>query len=322
LEISPNNELARLAIAVERRRRGALVDILARNAKLQTESAFLVTPRNRNGKHSLSSEFWRGDNIEFLADWSSYVRALEMQQFKLVAGLQTMYTMLLTANSWPGSPLEEHKGNPLVHDILDRLGLLEYENDQELDLDMNDHDSDHQSNSDEASTIESAHVSQLETEESPKSRYIHSSASPLCTDYQQHLFSKPDELELGLSLSVDSWHLQPTQSQYCPLPSTQTQLPAEVLLKPHARTITSLSSPPPIAQSVEGMTWNPVDYSTTWWYGDPEIIQEEPYSSIDSIPAVYAIHMPVNNSTAIVPCHQGSLLVDPGVYASDFDVER
>jgi hypothetical protein len=92
-----------------------------------------------------------------------------MQQFKLVAGLQTMYTMLLAANSWPGSQLTEYKGNPLVHDILDRLGLLEYEKDQELDLDMEDHDSDHQSNSDEASTTESPHGSQRETGESPKS---------------------------------------------------------------------------------------------------------------------------------------------------------
>jgi hypothetical protein len=33
------------------------VDILAQNARLQTESAFLVTRRNRNEKHSLSSEF-------------------------------------------------------------------------------------------------------------------------------------------------------------------------------------------------------------------------------------------------------------------------
>ncbi|KAH0368859.1 hypothetical protein KCU65_g3654, partial [Aureobasidium melanogenum] len=43
-----------------------------------------------------------------------YVRTLEMQQFKLVAGLQTMYFMLLAANSWPGTQLPESKGNPFV----------------------------------------------------------------------------------------------------------------------------------------------------------------------------------------------------------------
>ncbi|KAH0009517.1 hypothetical protein KCU78_g10692, partial [Aureobasidium melanogenum] len=54
-----------------------------------------------------------------------YVRTLETQQFKLVAGLQTMYFLLLATNSWPGKKLPERKGNPLVHDLLDRLGLLE-----------------------------------------------------------------------------------------------------------------------------------------------------------------------------------------------------
>jgi hypothetical protein len=239
-----------------------------------------------------------------------------MQQFKLVAGLQTMYTMLLAANSWPGSQLTEHKGNPLVHDILDRLGLLEYEKDQELDLDMEDHDSDHQSNSDEASTTESPHGSQRETGESPKSCSIHTSPSPPCTNHQQHLSPKPDELGLG----VDSWHLQPTQSQYCPFMSLQTQLPAEFLSKPHPRMITSLSSTSPMAQSVEATTWNATDYSATWWYGDFGIMQETPYSSLDLIPAVYTTHMTTGDHATSAPCHQGSFLVDPGVYASDFDV--
>jgi hypothetical protein len=249
-----------------------------------------------------------------------------MQQFKLVAGLQTMYTMLLAANSWPGSQLTEHKGNPLVHDILDRLGLLEHEKDQELDLDMEDHDSDHQSNSDEASTIESPHGSQRETEESLKSCSTHTSPSSPCTNHQQNLSPKPDELGLG----VDSWHLQPTQSQSYPFMSLQTQLPAEVLSKAHPRMITSFSSTSPMAQSAEATTWNATtrnattwnatDYSATWWYGDFRTIQETPYSSLDSIPAVYATHMTTGDHTTSAPCHQGSFLVDPGVYASDFDV--
>jgi hypothetical protein len=234
-----------------------------------------------------------------------------MQQFKLVAGLQTMYTMLLAANSWPGSQLTEHKGNPLVHDILDRLGLLEHENDQELDLDMEDHDSDQQSNSDEASTIESPHGSQRETEESPKSCSIHTSPSPLCTNPP-----KPDEL----GLSVDSWHLQPTPSQYRPFMSLQTQLPTEVLSKPHPRMITSLSSTSPMAQSVEATTWNATDYSATWWYDNFGIIQETPYSSLDLLPAVYTANMTTGDHATSVSCHQSSFLVDPGVYASDFDV--
>ncbi|CAC9895054.1 unnamed protein product [Aureobasidium pullulans] len=63
-----------------------------------------------------------------------------MQQFKLAAGLQTMYLMLLAAKAWPGTQLPEHKGNPLVHDVLDRLGLLEHKDDQDIDFDSHDHE--------------------------------------------------------------------------------------------------------------------------------------------------------------------------------------
>lgn len=78
---------------------------------------------------------------------SSYVRTLEMQQFKLVAGLHTMYFMLLAAKAWPGTQLPEHKGNPLVHDVLDRLGLLEHIDDQDIDFDSNEHEIDTQHSS-------------------------------------------------------------------------------------------------------------------------------------------------------------------------------
>ncbi|CAD0029174.1 unnamed protein product, partial [Aureobasidium pullulans] len=61
-------------------------------------------------------------------------QTLEMQQFKLAAGLQTMYFMLLAAKAWPGTQLPEHKGNPLVHDVLDGLGLLEHKDGQDIDF--------------------------------------------------------------------------------------------------------------------------------------------------------------------------------------------
>lgn len=50
---------------------------------------------------------------------------LEQQQSQLVAGLQETYRRLVTAQAWPGAPLAEHSGNPLTHDILARLDLLE-----------------------------------------------------------------------------------------------------------------------------------------------------------------------------------------------------
>lgn len=54
---------------------------------------------------------------------------LEQQQAQLVAGLQETYRRLVDANVWPGKPLSEASGQPLTHDILARLDLLEPKND-------------------------------------------------------------------------------------------------------------------------------------------------------------------------------------------------
>jgi hypothetical protein len=50
---------------------------------------------------------------------------LEQQQAQLVAGLQETYRRLVDGNLWPGQPLSEASGQPLTHDILARLELLE-----------------------------------------------------------------------------------------------------------------------------------------------------------------------------------------------------
>lgn len=54
---------------------------------------------------------------------------LEQQQSQLVAGLQETYRRLWDAQLWPGSKLTEHNGNPLTHDILAGLDLLELKQD-------------------------------------------------------------------------------------------------------------------------------------------------------------------------------------------------
>lgn len=54
-----------------------------------------------------------------------YVEMLEQQQAQLVAGLQETYRRLVDGNLWPGKPLSEATGQPLTHDILARLELLE-----------------------------------------------------------------------------------------------------------------------------------------------------------------------------------------------------
>ncbi|CAC9891916.1 unnamed protein product, partial [Aureobasidium pullulans] len=88
-----------------------------------------------------------------------YVRTLETQQFKLVAGLQTMYFMLLATNSWPGKRLPERKGNPLVHDLLDRLDLLEPGTEEQITMDVDENEDESDTSQDvtsPASTIRSS----------------------------------------------------------------------------------------------------------------------------------------------------------------------
>ncbi|KAF2429495.1 hypothetical protein EJ08DRAFT_698216 [Tothia fuscella] len=53
-----------------------------------------------------------------------YVEMLEQQQSQLVTGLQVLYKRLQAGEGWPGLPLESHGGQPLTHDILERLDLL------------------------------------------------------------------------------------------------------------------------------------------------------------------------------------------------------
>ncbi|CAD0107156.1 unnamed protein product [Aureobasidium uvarum] len=80
-----------------------------------------------------------------------------------------MYFMLRAANSWPGAELQEYKGNPPVHDILDRLGLLDAVTDKKLDVEMEiDYSDGNQSNTDEASTVGSPQHAQNGTQLSPK----------------------------------------------------------------------------------------------------------------------------------------------------------
>ena len=50
---------------------------------------------------------------------------LEQQQEKLVNALQDLYHRAVKKKAWPGLPLQINaKGNPLTHDILERLGML------------------------------------------------------------------------------------------------------------------------------------------------------------------------------------------------------
>lgn len=54
---------------------------------------------------------------------------LEQQQAQLVQGLQEMYHRMLAAQQWQGPALSEATGQPLTHDILSAMGLLEKKHD-------------------------------------------------------------------------------------------------------------------------------------------------------------------------------------------------
>lgn len=58
-----------------------------------------------------------------------YVEMLEQQQTQLVAGLKEMYHRLQKASAWEGPSLDETSGQPLTHDILSALDLLESKHD-------------------------------------------------------------------------------------------------------------------------------------------------------------------------------------------------
>lgn len=59
---------------------------------------------------------------------------LEQQQAQLVAGLQEMYKRMLEGQGWIGCPLSDPgSGQPLTHDILDRLGLLKHDRKSDSD---------------------------------------------------------------------------------------------------------------------------------------------------------------------------------------------
>lgn len=59
---------------------------------------------------------------------SRYVEMLESQQAQLVSGLQELYKRVQNGQGWTGNPLKENtQGQPLTHDILERLGALKQE---------------------------------------------------------------------------------------------------------------------------------------------------------------------------------------------------
>ena len=59
---------------------------------------------------------------------------LEHQQAQLVTGLQELYKRAINGQGWLGAALADStNGNPLTHDILERLGALKHESNDDAD---------------------------------------------------------------------------------------------------------------------------------------------------------------------------------------------
>jgi hypothetical protein len=71
-----------------------------------------------------------------------YVEMLEQQQSQLVSGLKEMYHRLQKASAWEGPSLDESSGQPLTHDILSALNLLESKHDDSGEVEVFEEDCD------------------------------------------------------------------------------------------------------------------------------------------------------------------------------------
>ncbi|KAH0338783.1 hypothetical protein KCU81_g7519, partial [Aureobasidium melanogenum] len=235
-----------------------------------------------------------------------YVRTLELQQFKLVAGLQTMYFMLLAANAWPGTRLPESQGNPFIHDILNRLGLLDPESDRSMEMELGidgDISDEQRTDTDEASISGSPESSQQSFAIASQPCFGSSSALPNCTSFQPQLVSSACDTQMA----IHPWQ------------------PQSVQLQPHQFS----SFPQPLANDFpsrpEGMEiadWDRFNFSQPWWQQNPQTLEAISPANVGSVLEISDINTAADTNDLKTLTTSDSYLVDPGVYACDFDVDH
>ncbi|KAI5196573.1 hypothetical protein E4T39_07734 [Aureobasidium subglaciale] len=234
----------------------------------------------------------------------SYVRTLELQEFKLVTGLRTMYSMLVAADAWPGNVLPETKGHPIVHDMLERLGLLR-SNDMELEI--NDHDSDG------GSTEGSLESIQQKTKPCPTVPIRRTFAPPRLGDTVRPATTDVPNLELG------GW--QPRiQSQSWSLPSHSLPSGPVFTLRPPPKMLSSLPVTSAPREPIDPIDWSATGYMPLWSQGNLQRRVSDTMASsavcTAQANACLATAGLMNSTTYPV----NPYLVDPGKYMCDFDV--
>lgn len=247
-----------------------------------------------------------------------------MQQFKLAAGLQTMYFMLLAAKAWPGTQLPEHKGNPLVHDVMDRLGLLEHKDDQDIDFGSDEHEIDTQhSSAEEILPMEHPKHDHDAVQASPIPPAAHAEESPRSRlQLEQSSLSQLSEDESNLDRAIGPCNPQPLQ--YNPLPGSFELRTAQsdFLSRPPSKMAGSLPNNLPTSGSVAATIWQDHYYPPSCWPGNQQHSQSTAYLDFKSGTAVPAILLISNTSDPFGPAayHHSPYLVDPGQHGCDFDV--
>lgn len=225
---------------------------------------------------------------------TSYVRAMEAQQHKLEAAVHTMYYRLLAANAWPGPRLTERDGNPLIHDVLAVLGLLESVDDQKKRLEREQpelEDPQHGSPSGDGSIIESPeeqyqgrrNSAPTQSQGAYHPRNQSNQSLPLVPEEARWFGDLPGLLSRTVA-SAQSL-TAPRRMDFKTLPAASSSsksrtptannqqqsqsLPASFVQQQAFMTGQSSQSAAHLS-GFEAINWDLFDKSTAWWYGEPD----------------------------------------------------
>lgn len=236
---------------------------------------------------------------------TSYVRAMEAQQHKLEAAVHTMYYRLLAVNAWPGPRLIERDGNPLIHDVLAVLGLLESVDDQRNRLDREQpeiEETQHGSPSGDGLLVESAEEQHRERRNSTPtqsrgayhSRNQSNQSVPLVPEESRWFGDVPGLLprtatgahSLITSRRSDFVPAASSFNKSCtPAANDQQQshfLPASTVQQQAFIPGQSSQSAARSLPGSEAMNWNFSNDSTAWWYDDQDTLEQQVSVAMES----------------------------------------
>ncbi|KAK6000552.1 hypothetical protein QM012_003798 [Aureobasidium pullulans] len=214
---------------------------------------------------------------------------MEAQQHRLEAAVHTMYYRLLAANAWPGPRLVERNGNPLIHDVLAVLGLLETDGEDRPDREQNELENIQQgSQSGDGSIVESPEERHQERRNSAPAPTQNQGAYHSRNQSEQSLQLVPEEArwfggipELLTRTATGTRSLTaPRRLDYVASSSSKPQLstanhqqqtqslPASLIPQQTLRAAGGSKAAAQNPLSFEAIDWNLAEDSSAWWYED------------------------------------------------------